>query len=183
MSPRKGGPSTEPLTEEEQALVESWIQRTIARDPFDRNVYLAKVVGTFYYTGMHPAVLARGDLYNLRCDGEWIRWNRTKTHQPIRFPVIPEIKSWIRGFLETLPTEHPITYNRRVHEAGRLIGLPDLTPRALRHTRAAVLMERTGFNTAKYLTGATDGVLIDYGKRAASKSDLARLAREGFKAG
>jgi integrase len=181
VSLKKGGPSTEPLSENEERALRTWIERTLADPRADLwHVHLAKVTAIFYYTGMHPAVLADPLEFNLRCDGDWIRWNRAKTRKPILFPLIPELRPWFQVFLRSLGRVHPITYNRYLHEAARLAGLVDLTPRACRHTRAAVLMERTGFNTARDLTGVTDTQLVDYGKRAASRADLQKLLEKGF---
>lgn len=181
MSPRKGGPSTEPLTEDEELRVKAWIDARVRGGPYpEREIYLAHVCGVFFYLGMHPACLAQKEKYNLRAEEHWIRWNRTKQWQAIKFPVTPELAGWAVVFINEVSDCHPISYNHMVHEAGRLMGIPHLTPRSLRHTVCARLMEKTGFNTAKMLTGTTDEILVNYGKRAALKSDLAKLAAQGF---
>lgn len=171
--------STEALSENEETVLTNWAFRVV-RDPDPQIARLAKLVLLFWYTGMHPAVLGDRAEYHLETDGKVIRWLRTKTREPIFFPVSPEIAPWVRDFIETFPPMNPVRINQLVHRAGALAGIPELCPRAIRHTVAARLIEKYDFNTAKILTGTTDRVLIRYAKRKAAKAVLAAIATEGF---
>lgn len=181
MTGRKGGPTTEPLSEEEELRLTNWINAAVIRDPRDPQLYFrARLVQFLFLFGPHPAVFEDPVRWSLRFDGKYLRWNRPKTWWAISFPVPEKHRSWVDEFLQSLPAQSKRTFQREVRRAGILAGVPTLSPRALRHTTAARLMERTGFNTAKALTGTTDFVLLGYGKRAALKSDLERIAREGY---
>ncbi|MGP8073691.1 MAG: hypothetical protein ACLP74_01515 [Thermoplasmata archaeon] len=135
-------------------------------------------MATFYYLGIHPSTLADPASAHLRSDGAVAEWSRVKTGKSIRFPLGPEMRPWFKEWIESLPVRNRRTYWRILHTVGKDLGF-HLSPRASRHDVAARLMEKVSFNTAKDLTGTTDKILIDYGRRAAAKPELERLAREG----
>jgi integrase len=171
--------STTGLSEDESAVLLRWCGAQIA-GPDSEEKHLAKIVLVFWYTGIHPAVFADRGKFKFWTDGKVATWERTKTREPILFPLAPEIQPWVREFLMSFPKVHPVTLNQLVHRAGVYMGIPELCPRSIRHTVAARLVEKFDFNTAKALTGTTDRVLIRYAKRKAAKTALAAIRSEGF---
>lgn len=173
------GPSTQPLGEQSDLAVRAWVRAHVF-DPDPGVREWARVTAAFVFLGIHPAVLAEPERYNLRVDGRYVRWNRTKTLEPITFPMVPELAGWFPQWLNERRPWSRCTLWRYVKRVGEICGVPELCPRVERHTMAARLVERTGFNTAKALTGTTDKVLINYARRAALRSDLERIAEEGI---
>ena len=125
-----------------------------------------KFVDFFLSTGMHPHALAHPVLHRIRLVEGRITWKRPKTRATVSVPVHPRLTPWVEAFVANLPECDRLYYNRLVKRWGKAHGMPDLTPRGLRHTFAYRVYEATGhdLNAAKTLAGTTERVLLNYAK-------------------
>jgi len=177
---RKSKPSTEPLSPEDETIVREWsAAHALDADPGTRRQ--ARTIALLFRTGMHPVVLALPVEFRLRYSypPRVLSWNRPKTLRPIRCPLKESELPWLEDFLKTLTPLDPSRIRQIVHEGGAKMGMPELTPRALRHDLAARLAERN-VNAARELTGTTLRVLIGYAQRREARDALERLTNEGF---
>jgi integrase len=130
-----------------------------------------RVTRFIFSTGAHPAVLSDPARWNLRIEGAMLTWHRPKTDQEVNVPIDPAIEGWLPAFIDQLEVEHrhPVFVNRLVHRFGEQTGLPDITPRTLRHDYSYRALESQGLLAARALTGTTTRTLLGYSGSKASK--------------
>lgn len=132
-------PGTTPLDHQEIAQLESELAKLPA-DDFGR-----RLVCAFLYTAAHPAALSDPLRWRMRIrdDGQ-LEWRRPKTRAPVWVPLPPEIRPWMGQFLNELSIArlHPTRLNQIVHETCSRFGMPQVTPRGLRHTLGQRAWER-----------------------------------------
>ncbi len=139
------------------------------------------MVATFFIMGPHPACLAQKTRYFMRTDGVNAIWNRAKTGKQVVFPLAPELLPWWPSWMQALPETDPYRYRNWIHRAGELwLGMPQLGPRALRHTAIWRCIKKYGVDVAMQLFEVSPGILIRYAKRIAAESVMRRISIEGF---
>ena len=156
--------STQPITgpEYDRLLLELIKDHGAIPDPYSPD----KFVDFILCTGIHPHALAHPEFHHLRVTEDGITWRRPKTHATVVVPIHDRLKPWVAEFVKDLPESNRLFYNRLVKRWGRQHAMPDLTPRALRHTFAYRIWEGTGhdLNAAKALAGTTERVLLNYAR-------------------
>jgi integrase len=184
--------STQPITgaEYEHLVAELCNAHAADLSPISED----KFVDFILCTGMHPHALAHPEIHRIRLTEDGISWKRPKTRATVTVPVHDRLKPWVKEFIELLRESHQdktelktfkrkktgqeyqkevitgcagrLNLNRLIHHWGQAHGMPELTPRGLRHTFAYRVWEATGhdLNAAKALAGTTERVLLNYAR-------------------
>ncbi len=139
------------------------IERLKALDERDTG---RRIVEFMLYTGAHPSVLGDPKRYNLGLGSDGLlTWHRPKTRDLVIVPIPPGPRLWIPDLIRHLSHEryHPVTVNRFVHETGALCGMPDLTPRCLRHTFGYIVwLETHDVNRVMSVLSCSAKVALNY---------------------
>lgn len=176
--------TTTPLSQTEQDLLD----RKLAELPGES--FAVRLVWLFYRTGMHPAVAADPQRHSLALQEDHLIWRRPKTKKFVRVPVDPVIRAWLPSMIEELvvragpeeadPESRAIHYLRTVREIGKLVGIPGLSPRGLRHTFIWRIMKKwKDPNLARQWAGCTITQAMDYAWAYNEAADVEALQR-GF---
>jgi integrase len=139
-----------------------------------------KVTRFIFATGAHPLVVGDPKRWNLRQEGALLVWHRPKTSQEVNVPLDPRIAEWVPSFLAEMAAEPrtAVYVNKLVHRFGASVGLPNITPRTLRHDYSYRALEGQGLLSARALTGTTTRVLLRYAGSKASKQAALKAAAD-----
>ena len=167
--------STAPLTREELTRLLASLDTFQAREGYYEHLDPVRVVRFMLMTGVHPEVVADREKSGLMMDGpRHLTWRRPKTKRMMRVPVDPEIQPWVKEFVDALPIRTRMTINRLVHDVGAHAGMPELTPRTLRHTFLRILADKThDIDDVMRYGGCSLAVAVGYVRTADSERDKA----------
>jgi len=182
----KGGPTTEPMSEQTQA---EFLTRMRALPVHEFRVQLTWL---YWSTGMHPAASADPYRWGVQRSGEHITWKRPKTSAWVSFPIGPDIRPFVDELLHELrerakngwkhdPKNRALYYLRLVRELGQKIGIPELSPRMLRHTAVFRVVRRThDINQARRLFRVSTEIAANYAYSPQDQAADAQILRDGI---
>lgn len=174
-------PTTKPLTKDQLALLRSKIPE-IPEDYGGRfeGINPRRTVEFWLATGIHPIDLSLADEANLRVEGVYAKWDRAKNNRPMEVPLPPDVQPWAQDFVESLPRYSTNVWGALVRKIGVQVGLPFLSPRAMRHTAIKVALDKTGsISDAQRFAGATRPVTLGYTDSTHDKSGDEKILKGG----
>jgi integrase len=144
----------------------------------DPDSLASRVTHFLYSTGAHPIVISDPEIFNLRIQGGLLTWRRPKTDQEVNVPIDPEIAPWLPGFIKERKARpiHRVVLNLLVHRFGEWAGLPEITPRTMRHDFSFRALESQGLLAARAMTGTTTRTFLGYAGSKRSKESALKAA-------
>lgn len=145
------------------------------------------VFDALWETGAHPSVFAEPVKNRVQIkqdpEGFTLVWRRPKTR---RVCVMPISRALAAGLNEYLFREGWTVYGTRsllrvMRETSHAAGVPDVTPKTIRHTVAYRIFKEHGPSVAKESLGVSDKVLQDY--MALNAETRVRVIRESQQKG
>lgn len=144
------------------------------------------VFDALWATGAHPSVFEHPERsrVNVRDDdeGSVMEWRRPKTKRVCAMPLEPHVADALRVYLYgkgPWPRYSTRSILRVMREAAEQAGVPDVTPKTIRHTVGFRLFKAHGPTVAKDSLGVSDRVLQDY-LRLTDKARM-KAIRDGMK--